>query len=323
MPDPTVPPGYEALRQAAAWVALPGRSVVDVTGPEAVAFVNRFATNALAGLEPGTGAETFFTDARGWVLVLATALRTADGMWIDADAGLAAPLAEHLEHYHIRERLEIADHTAAAAVFVLAGPGAAAWLAAHGVTPPASRFHHDRAALGGHPIHVARGDWVGDDSFLVRVDPDRVRSFAAWLAASGLPEASSAAADALRIESGRPAQVDMPEKTLPQELCRDARAISFTKGCYLGQETVARIDALGHVNRRILGVAVAGMPRPGAEVRRGDELLGTISSACFAPRINRGLGLALLRSVGPDQAVRVDGIDAVTLALPLPPSRST
>lgn len=318
MPDPAVPPGYADLHEAAAWAELPGRTVVDVRGADAVPFVNRFATNALAALEPGAGAETFFTDAKGWVLALATALRTDAGLWIDADAGLATPLAGHLEHYHIRERLEIV--AAAAAVFLLAGPRAAAWLAAQAAEPGAERFAHARGSLGGRSAQIARGDWIGPDCFLIRVDEAERSGFADWLAATGLPRAAPAAIDAARIEWGRPGPADMPEKTLPQELHRDGRAISFTKGCYLGQETVARIDALGHVNRRLTGVAcVDGPPRIGAEVRQGDELVGTISSSCLAPRLGHGLGLSLLRGAAPDAPLTIDGRAGRAIPLPLPP----
>lgn len=324
MVDPEVPPGYADLHEGAAWAELPGRTVVDVRGEDAAAFVNRFATNALATLAPGAGAETFFTDVKGWVLALATALRTEDGLWIDADAGLSTSLADHLERYHIRERLEVVDAAATAALFLVAGPRAADWLAAHAARPGSERFDHVRRSLGDRTVQVARGDWIGPDCFLIRVDDEARRGFADWLAASGLPRATSAAVDTTRIEWGRPGPADMPAKTLPQELLRDDRAISFTKGCYLGQETVARIDALGHVNRRLAGVATsAGPPRIGAEVRRGDDVVGTISSSCWSPRLGGGMGLAILRGVVPDEPLTIDGVAGRALRLPQPPRTVT
>ena len=319
MPDPAAPPGYADLHEAAAWAELPGRTVVDVRGDDAAAFVNRFATNTLATLLPGSGAETFFTDAKGWVLALATALRTEDGLWIDADAGLATPLADHLEHYHIRERLEIVDASATAALFLVAGPRAADWLASHAGAVGVERFDHRRLSLAGRTVRIARGDWIGPDCFLIRVDEEARPGLADWLAASGLPKATPDAVAAARIEWGRPGPTDMPEKTLPQELLRDDRAISFTKGCYLGQETVARIDALGHVNRRLTGVmTTAGLPRIGAEVRRGPDVIGTISSTCWSPRLGAGLGLTLLRGAGPEEPLLIDGLAGCTTPLPVP-----
>ena len=142
---------------------------------------------------------------------------------------------------------------------------------------------------------------------------------AAHLRSTGVAEASREAVETVRIEEGRPEAVDISEKTLPQELGRDARAISFTKGCYLGQETVARIDALGHVNRRLVAIAVDGPVAAGAGLRSGGETVGTITSACHSPRVGAGLGLAiaLAKRLGPDAVLEVDGRPARVVTVPM------
>jgi tRNA-modifying protein YgfZ len=120
---------------------------------------------------------------------------------------------------------------------------------------------------------------------------------AAALTAGGAVEADPATLEALRIEAAYPTPADIPAKTLPQELGRDARAISFTKGCYLGQETVARLDALGHVNRRLVALALEAPvvpPLPAAVMRAGAEV-GAITSACRSPRTGGLLGLGLVQ----------------------------
>jgi len=121
-------------------------------------------------------------------------------------------------------------------------------------------------------------------------------ALAAAFLAAGLPRAESADVEAARIEARYPAAADIPPRTLPQELDRDARAISFTKGCYLGQETVARLDALGHVNRRLVLVAVAAdePPPPGAAVRQGGEEVGTVGSGCRSREPGSALVLAIV-----------------------------
>jgi ADP-ribose pyrophosphatase len=124
-----------------------------------------------------------------------------------------------------------------------------------------------------------------------------------------------------------PAPVDIQEKTLPQELARDQRAISFTKGCYLGQETVARIDALGHVNRRFVAIAIDGWSGDaslqetagGAVVRCGDEVVGRLTSICYSPTLGCGLGLGLVQAKVVDAArpLEVGGATARVVAVPL------
>jgi folate-binding protein YgfZ len=110
--------------------------------------------------------------------------------------------------------------------------------------------------------------------------------------------------EAIRIEERLPAPADIVDKTLPQELDRDGRAICFTKGCYLGQETVARIDALGHVNRRLalLAIDAATPPLPGSSVTSAGEPVGTLTSSCLSPRVGTAAGLALVQRRGLESA---------------------
>jgi folate-binding protein YgfZ len=101
-----------------------------------------------------------------------------------------------------------------------------------------------------------------------------------------------------RIEAGTPLfGQDITEKNLPQEVARDALAISFTKGCYLGQETVARIDALGHVNQTLCGLRFAGpdSPPPGTELTIDDKVVAHVTSAAFSPRLGGPLALGYVR----------------------------
>jgi folate-binding protein YgfZ len=310
------------LRQRAAWADLPGRAVVTLRGGDAVSFLDKFTTAAVARCTVGQGTEGMFADARGWVIALATILRRTDGVWIDAAAGLGARLATHLERYHIREAIDIVDASVTRATFVIAGPGSGAWLADRTSDPlPAAVFDHRPVRLDGIEASVVRIDWCGPTGFLVQVAAEDGPRLAGWFTAAGLPRASAAAVETVRIEEGCPAPADMPDKTLPQELGRDERAICFTKGCYLGQETVARIDALGHVNRRLMAVAGQGVPAVNAEVRCGGEVVGRITSACFSPAVGGGLGLALVttKACGPGTAVDVDGQPVRLVAPPVRP----
>jgi folate-binding protein YgfZ len=286
-----------------------GRSALLVRGADAVRFVDNFTTAAVARLEPGRGTEGFFTDARGHVLALVNILRTADGLWLDAAPGVAARLREHLDHYLIREQVEFVDAGSDVATFMLAGPGAAAWLETRAAgRAPADILAHGTITAGGVEIRAVALDWFGPGGLLLQAPRGEAGGLAAWLRDTGLPEWDAAALDAARIEALSPEPCDIDSKTLPQELGRDARAISFTKGCYLGQETVARLDALGHVNRRLVAIATAAPPAVGATVTAAGGVVGTISSACAA-RAGGGLGLALVHMRGLDgAALEVDGM---------------
>ncbi len=314
----TDPTGQRALTAGAAWAAVPDRTILTATGRDAVRFLDGFTTAAVSRIAVGGGSEGFMTDARGWVIALVDLLRDAEGVRIGAGAGLGQRLLEHLERYHIREDLTLADDVPMRTTLVVAGPDAAAWFPAHlGVLPPDRPLDHLIVHLGGHSALAVRSDWYGLPAFRLEVERRSADAVAAWLASTGLPRALPAALDAARIEAGSPEPHDIPERTLPQELARDARAISFTKGCYLGQETVARIDALGHVNRRFVALTGAGVA-PGAPIALDGDMVGTVTSACHSPRLGRTLGLALVhtRGLSPGAALTVGGAPAGVVPFP-------
>jgi len=294
------PHGRPPLLTAASWADLVSRGTVRATGGAAATFVDKFTTAAVGTLAPGDGTEGMFTDVRGWVIALAAILRTEDGLLIDCDAAVAATLRDHLEHYHIREDVVLVDASHDERCVAIVGPGAAQWLADRLTSDaPATPLRHRSLRCGRTDAIIVAVDWFGAEGFLVRVPANDLSALHEWLAAEGLPRGDAAALDALRIEQRFPLAQDIPEKTLPQELDRTARAISFTKGCYLGQETVARIDALGHVNRTLVLVAVEGddVPRPGAVVSCGGEDVGTLTSSCASPRLGV-CGLAIVHRRG-------------------------
>lgn len=307
---PLPPPGYAALREAAAWSCLDGRTAILASGADAVRFVDKFTTAPLATLSPGESIEGFFADVRGWVIALATLVRTDDGLWIDCPPGVADRLRTHLEHYHIREDVAFVDASAARTAHVVAGPESAVWLARRSEAAlPTRLLGTVRTRLGGVDAVVLQVDWCGPRGFLVQSSAADAPRLQAWFAAEGLPRAALTAVETVRIEERYPHPADMPDKTLPQELDRTSRAISFTKGCYLGQETVARIDAVGHVNRELALIATAGPkpPEPGSAVTLAGEAVGVITSVCLSPLLGGPAALAILHrralAAGSDLAV--------------------
>jgi folate-binding protein YgfZ len=297
VPDPAQPSDL-VLRTAVAWARI-NPAIVTATGPDAVRFVDNFATAALSPLSVGAGTETFFTDARGWVLAVATVLRTETGLVILAAPEQGSQLRDHLERYHIREAVELVDASFSMSTIVVAGPTAGDQLRQLGIDRlPILDGDHECLQLDGSLLRVTRLTTRGTDGFWLQAETSGIGRFVARLQGAGVPEADSTAMEALRIEACFPCPADIPDKTLPQELGRDTHAISFTKGCYLGQETVARLDAMGHVNRRLALVAIEAAEPPAVPVviKLEGESVGTLSSVCLSSLLGCPAGLGLVHT---------------------------
>jgi len=326
-----VPPAFLA--------PLPPRDTLLVAGADALKFIDGFQTAAVSGLASGAGTEAFFTDGRGHVIALANILRLGDveesgaRLWIDLPAGMAGRLRDHVEHYHIREDVEFRDVSADRAGLLIGGPDAAAWLAAGAgagprpsFTPPERPLDHAAVRLGDVAVRLMRSDWFAVGGFHVFCNATDRPHLEGRLHAAGLPRVDESVLREHRIRAANPEPADIPEKALPQELGRGAGAISFTKGCYLGQETVARLDALGHVNRRLVPVAIAGAPPelPATIVQMpAGDVVGTVTSVCRATGSGDALGLALVHvkalppAAAPEATWAVAGRPARPLVAPL------
>jgi folate-binding protein YgfZ len=326
LPNPMSHPATDApspLLDRAAWGHVNQGTVV-ATGSDAIRFVDNFVTASVGALSVGGGTESFVTDARGHVIALVVILRTEDGLEIVTAPGHAERLRDHLEHFHIREAVSLADVTADTAAILVAGPGAADALTPLLTEPaglPAAGLAHNRSVIAGHAVRIVRVIGQGADGYWVRGAREALIAVAAALADAGLPQVSGADLDSARIEACYPSISDITEKTLPQELGRDGRAISFTKGCYLGQETVARLDALGHVNRRLALVAIEADSPPVCPVaiRHGDDVVGTLTSSCLSPRTGTPLGLGIIHTKALAAAPLLVG-DAPARVVAIPPA---
>ena len=300
--------GYRALVEAAGAVDLTGRTQLELTGDDRAAFLHNFCTNNVRNLSVGNGVEAFVLDAKGHVLSHVYVFSAPSSLIIDTVPDQSERLAGHLDRYIIREKVEIADRTAQWGVVLVAGPQAAALMESLALHAPETRLGHTQASLMGREVYPRRVDLLGADSWILTCQREHVEPLLAALENAGAIRASMEEFESARIEAGTPLYGrDISEKNLPQEVNRDKQAISFTKGCYLGQETVARIDALGHVNRVLVGVRFDGadVPPSGTELfakdERSDEqagksaAVGGITSATYSPRLQSALALAYVR----------------------------
>jgi tRNA-modifying protein YgfZ len=283
---------YEAL--GASWGVLPliDWSSVTIGGADRQLFLHNFCTNDVKRLAPGQSCEAFFTNVKGKTIGHGLITCRDDELVIVGAPGQGTSLAAHLERYVIREDVAVRDSTAERFfVWISGGDGLR--------VERLVRETSEQSALSGC-AYAAWFEWkllgcaVGGVLELTQPVADSL----SLLAERGAMVCGQAGFHARRIEAGTPLfGVDFDERHLPQEVGRNDEAISFTKGCYLGQETVARIDALGHVNHEIAGVRFLDgeLPAAGLELTCEGKSAGTVTSVTFSPRLQSPLGLAMLR----------------------------
>jgi len=296
------PAGIRALRAGAGLFAAPRLALAGITGPDAGSFLqNQLPADVLA-LSPRGGVRTAYLDAKGRITHELLLLRLEESFLVLAEAERIPSLLEKFERYHIREKVAFVDRRGERAVLELHGPAAPAVLAsASGTRAALEPFHHVELSLAGRRVRFVSDPWTGDVGghlILAPEDVDPVRGALRDAGGKeGLVELPVGAEEVLRIEGGRPRQgVDIDERTLLLELDTPSM-VSFAKGCYLGQETVARIHSRGHVNRLWRGLVVEGelVPPPRTRVHQGEVPVGETRSAVLSPSLGSPVALALLR----------------------------
>lgn len=286
------------------------RAKVEMRGADRAAFLNSFCTNDIVKLPAGGGCEAFLTSGQAKILARLLVFAAPDALWIDADFGLAPKIIQHLERYVITEQVEMFDRTDALAEWHLAGAGAnfgRRW-------PELKPLEMLEQALAGVACQVRRHDALGCLGYDILCPVAHKGAVEEFLRSQGAAPGAPEAYELLRIKAGTPMYGrDIDETNLPQEVGRDALAISYTKGCYLGQETVARIHALGHVNRLLVGMRFEGTAAvpSGARVFHGGQEAGKVTSAVMSPEGKGGFALAILRRghAEPSTPIEVEGPD--------------
>jgi len=287
---------------AAGLMRLSGRAQLRLTGRDRASFLHNFCTNDIKRLQPGQGCEAFLTNVKGRILGHIQVFATADSLAVDSVAGSAESIRAHLDRYIITEDVAIADETAATSLIYLFGQGAAELIARAASFDAAALlpWEHSSAAIAGQSLVIRRVDFTTAPGFELCAAAESEEAVTAALLQAGAEPVSESDFNAYRIDAGSPDYgIDLTDAHLAQEASRTIRAISFTKGCYLGQEPIARIDALGHVNRELrLVVFAADSP-----VKTGDVLLDASSRAEAGSLTSLGqvndsalVGLATLRT---------------------------
>jgi folate-binding protein YgfZ len=288
---------YRALTAEVGYAPLE-RTQIEFTGKDRASFLHNLCTNEIKKLAVGSGCEAFVTSVQGKTVGHGFIFAGPDSLVFDTEAGQGETLLKHFDHYLVCEQVELRDRSEDWAEVLLAGVKAEDVVATLFQTSlPAGRFANAIVPWEGNHVWIRRFDFAGN-GFLLSIASEAADSLTRQLAASGVHLCSTDAMEAARIEQGFPRfGIDLSDKNLPQELARDNQAISFVKGCYLGQETVARIDALGHVNKSLVGLKFADsrVPEGGDELKVGENVVGHVTSATHSPRLGVPLALGYVK----------------------------
>jgi tRNA-modifying protein YgfZ len=279
---------------------LSDRPQIELRGSDRQSFLHNFCSNDIKSLQPGRGCEAFVTSIKGRILGHVVVSAADSALWLDSVPGAGEGLTAHLDTYLITEDVEIADRTAEIGPLCLVGPASAAWLRERSVAVDDLPLWGQRdEMLEGIEVIVRRVGFTLADAFELVVSHQQRPQLHNAITARGLPPGSRDEFESLRIEAGFPHYgIDLSEENIAQEAGRNEQAISFTKGCYLGQEPIARLDAMGHTNRQLCRLKVEGdvPPRDAAVRTREGAAAGRITSAARAPDGKGSVALGMLKS---------------------------
>jgi folate-binding protein YgfZ len=284
---------YELLSEAAGLVDRSDRAKFLVRGGEAAEFLQGQVSNDVEALEPGSGCYAVILNHKGKLRTDLRVLRGDDFFWLDTESIGHAVLAHMLRTYALGRDVQWEDVSPTRALVSVVGPAARELFE--------GPEHSFEVRDGRMYVATALGvDVIGEPG--LELDFETV---------------TEEAAECLRIESGRPRLgFDMGAETMPQEAGINERAVSFTKGCYVGQETVARLHYRGKPNRHLRGMRLTEPAERGTEVLLGEKVVGRLGSVCVSPRLGP-IALALVRrEAEPGDTVTVAGAEAEVVALP-------
>ena len=303
--------------------AIAPRGQIAVAGPDRASFLQGLLTNDTTSLTAGSGCYAAWLTPQGRMLCDLHVLESGDMMMLDVPAAEVQPVAARLEQFHFSENVEIATLASLRSVWVH-GPAAGRIL--EDLAPrkgvPHEReeygawmqYQNARVDLAGVSVVIARIDQLAVPGFVIYVDAQQEDEVTAALASRGALHATPATLNASRIEAAYPVfGLDMTNDTIPLEAGIEDRAISLTKGCYVGQEVIIRVlhRGQGRVARRLVRLQVEGdAPPRDSKVFSGDREIGFVTSSAASPRLGAlALGYLHRDFVEPGTAVQVQSGD--------------
>jgi folate-binding protein YgfZ len=323
---------YEAARHRAAFIDRSGRGRVVVSGVDRASYLQGLLTNDIVALQTGQGCYAAYLTAQGRMIADLHVYELGDVMLLTMAGDVKDTVLAKLDQLIFSEDVQLGDVTETFAQVAVIGPGAApavsAALGGVGAEALSALPEHGnlRAEWAGGTAIVTRVTDTGEPGYDVFVDRAQAPALAAALGAAGVVDLDEATAEAIRIEAGIPAfHRDMDEETIPLEANIESRAISFSKGCYVGQEVVIRVLHRGHgrVARKLVGLLIDGAqaPPPGTVIRSGDREIGRVTSSTRSPALQRPIALGYVHRdfLEPGTRVTVEDASAEVTTLPFVP----
>jgi folate-binding protein YgfZ len=326
------PAGYDAARHRAAMIDRSDRGRLVVSGAERASYLQGLLTNDVVALRAGQGCYCAYLTAQGRMISDLYVYELGDVMLVTMAGDVKDTQLAKLDQFIFSEDVQLGDVTDTFAQIAVVGPDAAQAVATAlgGVSADTLRTLAEhgnmRTEWAGGAAIVIRVTDTGEPGYDLFVDRAQADAMKAALEANGVAAIDEATADALRIEAGVPLfHRDMDEETIPLEAGIESRAISFSKGCYVGQEVVIRVLHRGHgrVARKLVGLLVDGAQPPprGAVIRSGDREIGEVTSSTASPALQRPIALGYVKRdfVEPGTKVTVGVGSAEVTALPFVP----
>ena len=296
---------HRALREGCGLLDRSARGKLALTGPDAVEFLNGQVTNELATLAPGQGRYAAFLTHKGKMLgdLRVLAVTGPDGeleLLLDTERASLQALFDMIRRFKVGYRVELHKRTLERGLLSLIGPRADVLA---GAGPGGEEHANALVQIDGIEALAIRTD-AGIDLLCAAEDTE---ALAAALLARGATTVGEAAAECLRVEGGRPRYgIDLDDSAIPQEAGLNERAVSFTKGCYVGQETVARLFYKGKPNRHLRGLRLSAPAEAGEPLRLGEREVGRVGSFAVSPSLGP-IALALVRREAEPGARRAVG----------------
>ena len=289
---------YRHIREEAAIGAVAPRHQIAVAGPDRATYLQGLLTNDIPALSPGTGCYSAWLTPQGRMLTDMHVLESGSLILLDVPAETTEATRERLEQFIFTEDVQVASLAESLTGIWIHGPKAADVLERVSGRPDTTGptglaawpdYRHTQLEFREQPVSVARIDQLGVPGFCVYVERVREQDLIAALTSAGARVVSAQAIEAARVEAGYPVfGVDMTDDTIPLEAGIEDRAISLTKGCYVGQEVIIRVLHRGHgrVVRKLVGLRIEGpVPQRGARLFAADRDVGFVTSAAESPRL--------------------------------------
>ena len=284
----------DGLRESAAWLDLSARGKIRVTGEDRARLLHAMTTQDVQALAPGQGCYAFFLNAQGRILGDVNIFCREDSFLLDTEPETRQKLYDHIDRYIIADDVTLEDATGEMATLAIEGPQSAAVLEHLGAPVPEA----DYATRSWSGTIVARVSSTGASGYSIFMLPTRKLELIEALTAAGIPQATPEEARMVRIEHGKPRYgEEITERYLVQETAQ-LNAVSFSKGCYLGQEIVERVRSRAQIHRVLRRVAIDAVEPPpaGTKLKSGDADSAEIASAIFSPALGKVAALAYVRT---------------------------